>query len=38
MGLGTIKASLAFEHVGFGHVQTAMQAGLHGAGLQSIHI
>ena len=34
MGLGAIPTGLTLEHVGLGHVQAAVLAGLHGAGLQ----
>lgn len=35
MRLGTINAFFPFDHVGFRHVQAAMLASQHGAGLQS---
>ena len=34
MRLGTVNAFLPFDHVGFRHVQAAMLASQHGAGLQ----
>jgi hypothetical protein len=35
MRLGTVNAFFPFDHVGFRHVQAAMLASQHGAGLQS---
>ena len=34
MRLGTVNAFFPFDHVGFRHVQAAMLASQHGAGLQ----